>query len=38
MTEGECLARSVVVVLPEDIDVLNAGSVGELLAAARDDR
>ena len=34
MSQSECLARLVVVMLPEAIDVLNAGSVGELLAAA----
>jgi anti-anti-sigma factor len=32
--DRECLAGSVVVVLPEDIDVVNADVVGELLAAA----
>jgi anti-anti-sigma factor len=32
--DRECLTRSAVVVLPEDIDVLNADAVGELLVAA----
>jgi len=34
MSDLECLVRSAVVVLPDEIDVINAGSVGEQLVAA----
>jgi anti-anti-sigma factor len=34
MSDLECLVGSAVVVLPDEIDVLNAGSVGEQLVAA----
>ena len=34
MSDLECLVESAVVVLPDEIDVLNAGSVGEQLVAA----
>jgi anti-anti-sigma factor len=34
MSDLKCLVRSVVVVLPDEIDVLNAGPVGEQMVAA----
>jgi anti-sigma B factor antagonist len=34
MSDLKCLVRSAVVVLPDEIDVVNAGSVGEQLVAA----
>ena len=34
MIDLECLVGPAVVVLPDEIDIINAGSVGELMAAA----